>query len=289
MFAAIGGLLKHDGRFLFGSAVLVVMLALALLSFASPYDPRAWTVVPNDLPPSFEHLLGTNSMGQDVFWIMTHAIRGSLTVGILSVVMSRVVAILVGLVAGYKGGFADRALMSLNDGFVVMPVLAILIFLGFVLKESMNVFLLSALLALFGWAWDARLIRALTLSLREREFTDVAVFSGMSTFRVVLGEYLPFAVPLILATTMTNMLFVVQMEITLAVFGLSSLELPTIGTSIYWANQYQALFRGMWWWIFSPVAITIVLFVGLYMLSTSVNEFLDPRTRLERITLRSEG
>ncbi len=289
MLAAVGGLLKHDGRFLFGVVVLAVMLALALLSFVSPYDPRAWSVVPLDLPPSFEHPLGTNSMGQDVFWIMTHAIRGSLTVGILSVVMSRIVAILVGLVAGYKGGFVDRALMSLNDGFVVMPVLAILIFFGFVLKDSMNVFLLSGLLALFGWAWDARMIRALTLSLREREFTDVAVFSGMSTIRVVLGEYLPFAIPLILATTMTNMLFVVQMEITLAVFGLSSLELPTIGTSIYWANQYQALFRGMWWWIFSPVVITIVLFVGLYMLSTSINEFLDPRTRLERITLRSDA
>jgi peptide/nickel transport system permease protein len=289
MFAAIGGLLKHDGRFLFGFVVVLLMLVLALLSFVSPYDPRTWSVVPLDLPPSFEHLLGTNSMGQDVFWTMTHAIRGSLTVGILSVIMSRVVAILVGLVAGYRGGFVDRALMSLNDGFVVMPVLAILIFFGFVLKDSMNVFLLSGLLALFGWAWDARMIRALTLSLREREFTDVAVFSGMSTIRVVLGEYLPFAIPLILATTMTNMLFVVQMEITLAVFGLSSLELPTIGTSIYWANQYQALFRGMWWWIFSPVVITILLFVGLYMLSTSINEFLDPRTRLERITLRSEG
>jgi peptide/nickel transport system permease protein len=289
MFAAIGGLLRHDGRFLFGFVVVLVMLVLALLSFVSPNDPRTWSVVPLDLPPSLEHLLGTNSMGQDVFWTMTHAIRGSLTVGILSVIMSRAVAILVGLVAGYKGGFVDRALMSLNDGFVVMPVLAILIFLGFVLKDSMNVFLLSGLLALFGWAWDARMIRALTLSLREREFTDVAVFSGMSTIRLVLGEYLPFAIPLILATTMTNMLFVVQTEITLAVFGLSSLELPTIGNSIYWANQYQALFRGMWWWIFSPVVITIVLFVGLYMLSTSINEFLDPRTRLERITLRSEG
>ena len=288
MFTAFKDLLRVDRRFLIAFIIIVVMLTMVVLSFFSPHDPRAWGEVPYDLPPSLEHPLGTNSMGQDVFWIMTHAIRGSLVVGILSVAMSRIIAVFVGLTAGFKGGIVDRALMSLNDGFVVMPVLAILIFLGFVLRDRMNTFLLSFLLAVFGWAWDARVIRSLTLSLREREFTDVSLFSGMGTMRIIFGEYIPFTIPLIMANSMTNMLFVLQMEITLAVFGLSNIELPTIGISIYWANQYEALFLGHWWWIFSPVVITILLFVALYLLSTSLNTFLDPRTRLERIKLEKE-
>ena len=286
MIAAIKGLFSVDRRFRFGSIVVTVLILFSLASFFSPMDPRAWSVVRENQPPSLQNLFGTKSLGQDVFWNLTHAVRGSLTVGILSVAMSRVIAVVVGLTAGYRGGRLDRVLMSINDGFVVLPVFAILIFLGFVFKQRLNVFVLAAILAVFGWAWDARVLRSLTLSLREREFTDVAVFSGMSTFRVVFGEYMPFAIPLLTANAMTNMLFVIQMEITLAVFGLSSLELPTLGTTIYWAVQYQALFRGLWWWIFSPVVVTVLLFLGMYMLASSVNEFLDPRTRLERIKVR---
>lgn len=285
MLANMRDLLKHDREFLFGFVVILVLIFLSILSFFSPYDPRSWNVVPHDLPPSLNYPFGTNSVGQDVFWIMTYAIRGSFLLGIIVVLISRTIAILVGLTAGSKGGIGDRILMTLNDGFVVIPALPMLIFFGFVLKEKMNVFVMGTILAIFGWAWDGRLIRSLALSLREREFTHTALFSGMSTFKVILKEHMPFVVPLVMATSMTNMLWAIGMEVTLAVFGLSSLDMPTLGTTIYWANEYQAMLTGVWWWMLAPVAVCIFLFVALYMLSTSISRFLDPRTRLQKVKL----
>jgi peptide/nickel transport system permease protein len=73
------------------------------------------------------------------------------------------------------------------------------------------------------------------------------------------------------------------MEVTLSVLGLSNITTPTIGTTIFWANQHQALIAGVWWWIAAPVVISVLLFIGLYLMFTCLNEFLDPRTRLLRI------
>ncbi len=109
---------------------------------------------------------------------MTFAVRNSFMLGVIAATISRVIAILVGLTAGYQGGWLDRFLMSINDSFVVIPLLPILILLGFLLRDIMNQFLLGVLLGLFGWPYDARLIRSQVLSLRERSFTRTAFYSG---------------------------------------------------------------------------------------------------------------
>jgi peptide/nickel transport system permease protein len=139
------------------------------------------------------------------------------------------------------------------------------------------------ILGLFGWAWDARLIRAQVLSLKERAFTRTAFYSGSSPFQITLKEHLPFVLPIVFATTINNMLWSIGMEVTLSVLGLSNVTTPTIGTTIFWANQHQALVAGIWWWLGAPVLVAIVLFLGLYLLFSSVNEYIDPRTRLRRI------
>jgi peptide/nickel transport system permease protein len=97
-----------------------VLIVLALLSFFAPYDPQEWRVVPQDQPPSLEYWLGTSSLGQDVFWQLTIAIRNSLLLAIVASSISRVIALTVGLVAGYSGGIIDRGLMLIADGFIVL-------------------------------------------------------------------------------------------------------------------------------------------------------------------------
>jgi peptide/nickel transport system permease protein len=211
---------------------------------------------------------------------MAFALRNSLFLGLMTAVVSRVIAIFVGLTAGYRGGFVDRALMSINDSFIVMPVLPVLILLSFLLRGRMSLVMLALILGLFGWPWDARLIRAQALSLKERAFTRTAVYSGTGSLKITLNEHLPFVLPVVFATTVANMLWSIGMEVTLSVLGLSNVELPTIGTAIFWANQHQALVAGIWWWLAAPVVVAIVLFLGLYLLFSSVNEYIDPRTRL---------
>src|SRR5690554_5131082 len=247
---------------------------------------RAWNTVPRDLRPSLKHPLGTNSIGQDIMWQAMAAIRNSLLLGVIAAAISRVIAIAVGLLSGYKGGLFDRVVMVLTDSFIIIPLFPILILIATILRSSLNMVVLGIVIGLFGWAWDARLFRSQILSLKEREFTRTAVFSGLKTFKIVTTEHLPYIVPLVMATTINNVIWVIGMEVTLSMLGLSNLNTPTIGTMIYWALQYQAIFLERWNWILTPVIICVVLILALYMLSTSISEYLDPRTRLQMIRKR---
>jgi peptide/nickel transport system permease protein len=276
-------LLKYDGRFRIAFIFLVAVVLMIFLSFISPYNPNKSFVVAMDTPPSLEHVFGTDSRGQDIFWWMTFAVRNSLLMGVIAAVISRVIAILVGLAAGYQGGWIDRVLMSVNDSFVVLPLLPILILLGFLLRDIMNLYLLGVILGFFGWPYDARLIRSQVLSLKERSFTRTAVYSGANSFWITINEHLPFVLPIVFATTINNMLWSIGNEVTLSVLGLSDLTNPSIGTALYWANQHGALVAGVWWWIAAPTVVAIILFLGLYLLFASINEYIDPRTRLRLI------
>jgi peptide/nickel transport system permease protein len=275
--------LLRDYRFCFSFGVLVIILILAFLSFFSPYDPTLWNVVPKDLRPSAEYLLGTDSNGQDIFWQATYAVRNSLIISLIAASVSRVIAILVGMVAGYKRGNTDRILMFVSDGLLVIPLFLILVMLAMLVRQFMNLVVLGLLLSIFGWAWDARVIRSVILSLREREFTQTAILSGTGTVKLVLKEYLPFAMPLIFSTLINNISWAIGYEMTLALLGLVNVNVPTLGTMLNWAIVYQSMFLGRWWWVLTPVVLAVFMFIALYWLSVSISEYLDPRTRIQRV------
>jgi peptide/nickel transport system permease protein len=275
--------LFRDYRFALSFCVLCVLLLLAALSLVSPYDPTFWGVVPRDLKPSWTNILGTNSKGQDIFWQATFAVRNSLTISLIAGTVSRVIAVLIGMIAGYRGKGTDRVLMFISDSLLVMPLFLIIVMLAMLVRDRMNLVTLGLLLAFFGWAWDARVIRSQILSLREREFTQTAILSGTGTLPLVLKEYMPFATPLVFSTLINNMSWAIGMEMTLAILGLVNMDIPTLGTMLQWAISYQAMLLGYWWWILTPIILSILLFVALYWLSVSISEYLDPRTRIQRV------
>lgn len=275
--------LFRDYRFALSFCVLCFLLIYAGLSAFSPYEPTVWNIAPRDLKPSAQHILGTDSNGQDIFWQGSFAVRNSLLISLIAGIVSRVIAVLVGMVAGYRGGSTDRVLMFIGDSLLVIPLFLIIILLAMLVRGRMSLLSLGLLLAIFGWAWDARLIRSLILSLRERDFTQTAVLSGTGTVRLVLNEYMPYATPLVFSTLINNMSWVIGLEITLAILGLVNMSIPTLGTMLQWAINYQAILLGHWWWLLTPVCLSVFLFVALYWLSVSISEYLDPRTRIQRV------
>ena len=287
MLVILKDLIKCNKRFSVGLFIILIVISLVILSFFSPYGPTVRRVVSRNLLPSFEHPLGTNSLGQDIFWKLTYAIRNSLILGVLCALISRTIAVSNGLLSGYIGGTTDRILSTITDSFIVIPRLPILILLSSSLRERMSILTLAIILAVLDWAWPSKRYRAQVLSLREREFTHTAVFSGMNTLKVVFKEHFPFLIPYMMADFISGFLWAIAMEITLSVLGLSALATPTIGTMIYWANYHQAMLRGVWWWIFPPIIAGILMVVAFYMLSASISEYLDPRTRLQRIEVRA--
>ena len=276
-------LFRYNREFAFGTILVLIVLALALASFFSPYPPQDSYVVPPDVPPCWAYPLGTNSRGQDVFWQLTVAMRNSLLFGIAVALLSRIISLVVGLVSGYVGGIVDRVLMSINDTFVVIPLFPILTLFYFMMHDHMSWALLALAMASLGWPYDARLIRSVALGLRNREFTIQSVFSGMSMREILIGEHLPYVLPIVFSTTLNNINWSIGLEVTLSVIGFTNIETPTIGTMIYWANQHTAMVAGIWWWVLAPVAAVIMTFIGLFLLSVSINEFIDPRSRLTRM------
>jgi peptide/nickel transport system permease protein len=256
---------------------------MAGLSFDSPYPAMDVYVVPPDVPPSREYLFGTTSRGQDVFWQLTFALRNTLLFGLAVALVSRVISLVVGLISGYKGGLTDRVLMSINDTFIVIPLFPILVLFYFVMRDGMTWAVLALVMASLGWAYDARLIRSVAMSLKSREFTNQSLYSGMSTRQILMEDHLPYVLPIVFSTTLNNMNWSIGMEVTLSVLGFTDINTPTIGSMIYWANQHTSLVAGTWWWVLFPVVFVVMLFVGLFLLAVSLNEYIDPRSRLSRM------
>tara|TARA_R110002020_G_scaffold296914_1_gene512684 strand:- start:786 stop:1643 length:858 start_codon:yes stop_codon:yes gene_type:complete len=283
MFSVFRDLIRYNIEFTIGLVLVGIVVVFAGLSLVSPVDPTLIYMAIPDQPPSAQYWFGTNSRGQELFWQLSAAFKNSLIFGITVAVLSRIISIAVGLTAGYVGGWVDRVLMFINDIFVAMPIFPILVLFYFVLRSNMDSLTLALIMACFGWPFDARLIRSVALGLKHREFSRHAVFAGMSTPKILLEEHLPYVMPIVFATFMNNMLWSIGLEVTLAVLGFTNLNQPTIGTVLYWANSHSAMVVGVWWWIVIPVVLIVMTFLGLFLLAMSMNEYIDPRSRLRRM------
>lgn len=262
-----------NGRLIAGLTILAIFVIMGfILPLLAPTDPRTWNTVPRNLPPSGDHFLGTTNLGQDTFWLLTWAIRNSLIVGLVVAFFATVIGVMAGLTAGFTGGWADRILTLFMDVFVVIPSLPILILMASLLRGRTSLLLISGILVIFNWPWPGRQTRSMALSMREREFINLAAFSGEGRFKIITREIFPYITAWTMANFINTVLVAIAAESGLAVIGLSSLEEATLGTMIYWALQHQALLGERWWWIGAPVVAIIVLFIGLFLTSTGISE-----------------
>ena len=284
--ATIRDLFRFSLSFRFGSIILMIVGILLLLSLFSPFESDDRRVVPRNKPPSAEFILGTTGNGQDGFWLLSFAVRNTLMVSGVAVLIGRSIAVMLGMITGYLGGKTDRVISSIVDSIIVIPRLPLLILIAAIMRGEMTVLSLALLLGILDWAHPSKRYRAMILSLREREFTHTAIFSGMNAVKVVVQEHLPFLIPLLLADAVAGFLWAIGMEVTLSVLGLSDLSAPSIGTLIFWGNYHHALLRGRVWILAAPIAASVVMVVGFYLVSLAFSEYLDPRTRLSRLEVR---
>jgi len=257
--------------------VFVIFLVLVSFGITMFYDgPEIflYNTFKKDLPASSAHLLGTTSFGQDTMWMLLFSLRNSIMIGLIVATIGTVVGVLYGLIAGFVGGTPDRVMMTIADTFIVIPPLPILILMTALMGKSMSVLPLATILALFAWAHPSRHVRAICLSMRERDFIQTARFSGESMIQIIVTEILPYLLTWSLSNFMNAVLVAIGQESTLAVLGLSSAKLPSLGNMIQWARERGAIMGGRWLWIGSPIITTMVLFISLFMLISGYNEFI---------------
>ncbi len=162
-------LIKLNGRLKAGGILLLLFIIVGvILPRFSPYDPRSWNAVPRNLQPSLAHLLGTTSLGQDTFWLLTFAVQNSLFIGVVVAFFATAVGVLAGLIGGFVGGPIDRGLTLLMDVFISVPSLPILILVASLLHGKTSLLTISLVLIVFNWPWPARQVRSIALSMREK-------------------------------------------------------------------------------------------------------------------------
>lgn len=259
-------------RLLLGALILLaVVLVGVVLPWFAPVNPVEWYTVPRNQAPSPSHPLGTTSLGQDVFWLLTWALGNSLLLGIGVAFFSTLIGVLAGLTAGYAGGLVDRVLSFLMDALLCIPSLPILILLAALFGGQLALPIIGIALVVFNWPYPGRQVRAVALSMREREFINVAWFCGESGPRILTRHIFPYIAGWSVANFINTVLVAIATESALAVIGLSSATQATLGTMIYWALQYQALLAERYVWIGAPVVAIVLLFIGLFLLSSGLS------------------
>jgi peptide/nickel transport system permease protein len=269
---------KLNGRLYIGLTItMILVLGSLILPLFTDVDPAAQGTYLKNLPLSGKHLLGTNALGQDIFWFLVFAMRNSLLLGVGVSLGITAISTFLGLSAGYIGGWYERIVVIFIDTFITIPVLPILIVLGALVRGNTSFAIVGVILICFGWAWNARTIRSMALSLREREFINMARFSGASTFDIIFREIFPYVYAYMVVGFINTILFAINTEAALAVIGLSKVQIPTLGSIIFWALNYNALMIGQTAWIIAPIVATVLLFLGLFLTSTGYNELFAER------------
>jgi peptide/nickel transport system permease protein len=246
----------------------------------TPYDPSYQNPSPaaSMNAPSAAHLLGTTQSGQDVLSQLLVGIRLTLELGIIVGLVATVIAVIVGVTAAFLGGFWDELLSLITNVVLVIPALPLLIILlGYLPQkgETPTIIVLSVL----GWPWGARVIRAQTLAIRNRDFVAASQETGERTWRIIASEIVPNEVSLIAASFVNTVLYAIGASVALAFIGVADLNSWSLGTMLYWAQSQQALQLGAWWWFVPPGLAVALMGTALVLLNTGIDELGNPRLR----------
>ena len=244
-----------------GSAIVGIFILVGL------FGPFLMTINPNATshlfiaPPSAAHWLGTTVVGEDLFSQLIYATRTSVFWGLGTGLLVTLLSVVVGLVGGYFGGWIDDVLTLLTNVSLVLPALPLAIVLAAYFPRGPLT--ISLVIVFTNWAWQARVLRSQTLSMRSREFVTASRVSGEHNWRIIFFEIFPNEIALVVAGFVSTTIYVVLTWAALEFLGLGDGTIPSWGSMLYWAQQAGALGGGLWWWFVPPGACIAILGAGL--------------------------
>lgn len=272
--------LRRNSKLVIGLVIFLTLVAIPLIAglFVDP-ALRSTGSFPPRLPPNAEAPLGTDSLGRSVFIQMTEAVPNSLQVGLIAAALGTMIGAIVGFVSGYFGGVVDTIFRVLIDVFLSVPSLLFLILIASLVK-GVGVQTMAVIIGLFAWSWPARQVRAQVLSLKERNFVEIARLSGMSGLEIVFRELLPHMIPWLSANFVNAFIAAILAEAGLSILGLGPQTQMTLGMMIYWSTiNTSSLLQNLWWWWMTPVIALMLFFLSLYLIHLGLDEISNPRMR----------
>jgi peptide/nickel transport system permease protein len=269
-----------------GLTLLIIFGLMALCSFFPPminpmYHPMTGVdpQISHSTGPSWHHWLGTDFIGRDIFCQLLAGARVAFMVGISAAFMSILLGTVIGIIAGYSGRFIDTLLMRVADMIMVMPTLLVVLILSSLFGQ-LNIWIIVLLIALFRWPGVSRVIRAQTLSLKERPFIEAAKVAGASHFRIIFRHIMPNVMPLALLYMTFRVTSAIIIEAALAFLGFGDPGTVSWGMMLQWVWKTGHMFRAPYWLLPPGICISL-LTLSFYMMGRAMEEVLDPRLRKE--------
>jgi len=283
--------LPRSPKVLIGLGSLIVFLVLAVIGpWIAPYNPSRTfsTTISFPQPPSAAHLLGTTQQQQDVLSQLLAGGRSTVLVAFVAGLVATVLSVVIGVTAGYAAGLGDDLLSMLANFFLVMPALPLLIVIFGFLPQSQGSddLLIGVIIALTGWAWGARVLRAQTLSLRSRDYVESARIIGERGWRIIGFEILPNLIPILASSFLFTVLYGVGTYTALAFLGLVNPNHLSWGGMLFYAQVAGAEQSGYWWLFIPPGLAVALLGTSLALLNFGIDEFINPRLRAAGLSRR---
>jgi peptide/nickel transport system permease protein len=279
---ALRGFWHAYRRSAMGLAGLAIMIAFVLLAVFGPMlidpadiEPSTAPGEPFEPPPAY--VLGTDNFGRPVLSLLVYGSRVSLIVGFAATVMTMVIGASVGIAGGYLGGKVDGLLNAFTNWFLVIPWVALAIVLAAVLGPTLlNIIVV---IGITSWASTARLVRADTLSVKERPYVERSRALGAGHWHLVSRHILPNVFPVIFANTILIVALAILSETTLALLGLGDPTSVSWGSIINEAFSDGALSAGYWWWLIPPGVMIVLVVLAFTMCGYALDEVINPKLR----------
>lgn len=268
---------RWSGSLTAGLVILVVILLFGALGphLVDPKNADVASVLPSQ-PPSPDDLLGTDSQGRDILSVLVVGTPQTLRIGLTAGVVGLAIGLTLGLISGFFGGLPDVVIRVLSDSLMTVPGIAILVIIA-ASVGTMTIELMGLTVAALAWMYPTRAIRAQVLTIRERPYVQIARASGENEFGVLFREVMPNLLPYVAASFVGSVSGAILASVGLEALGLGPNDQTTLGTTIYWSQQFSAILRGQWWWWAPPIMMIAAIFVGLFLVSVGLDRFANPR------------
>jgi peptide/nickel transport system permease protein len=284
---------RADGIVGLAILLLFAIVAIAPQLFVGPLETATTATGRSLQAPTGVHVLGTDELGRDLLNLTIHGARVSMAIGLLATFITIVVGAIIGIVAGFIGGWTDTLLMRFTDFFLVLPTFVLAIILAPIILDVIGpeaelfgiratLLVIVIVIGVTSWATTARIIRSQTLSIRERMFVDRARVIGGGSGHIMRRHILPNVVNLIVANTVLTFSGAVFTETTLSFIGLGDPFQPSWGQVLNAAQSAGAPGLGAWWYIAPPAACVVLVILAFTLVGNALDDILNPKSAPRR-------
>ncbi len=274
---------QENPRFTFGIILLlIVILSTLCAGLITPYDPMHRFEGLYHAAPSLKHPLGTTSLGRDALAQTLYGGQKSILVGLAAATIATSLSMLIGISAGYLGGVYDSIVSLFTNVLMVIPTIVLLLVIASMM-DGITPAVICLIIGFTSWPWNARVLRAQTMSIRNRDFVRSAETLGENKLRILFVEIMPNMLSIISSAFVGTLIYAIMAQATLEFIGFGDPLSVTWGTMLFNARNSGAFKAGNFWEVSGAIAGLVLIGMGLTLVNFVIDEISNPKLKAQKI------